>query len=38
MTKSKKTSRVWMKPQITRLGEVTDVRGPTGTGGQGGKS
>jgi hypothetical protein len=35
MRKIEKTSRVWKKPQITRLGEMPNVRGSTGIGTQG---
>lgn len=35
MRKIEKTPRVWKKPQITRLGEMADVRGSTGIGTQG---
>lgn len=28
----------WIKPEVTRLGKLSDVAGPSNTGTQGGKS
>jgi hypothetical protein len=36
MNKSQKASRAWVKPQVTRLGDVKDVAGSVPTGPQGG--
>jgi hypothetical protein len=32
--KATQTSKAWTKPQLTRLGELKDVAGNTGSGGQ----
>jgi hypothetical protein len=34
MTKKKTAAKAWTKPQITRLGELKDVQGPSGSGSQ----
>lgn len=36
MSKNQKTSRPWVKPQVTRLGDMKDVAGANPTGPQGG--
>jgi hypothetical protein len=38
MAKNKKASRVWVKPQITRLGDLKDVAGGASGAGQSTKS
>ena len=38
MTKNRTKSRVWMKPQVTRLGDLKDVKGGANSGTQGGMS
>jgi hypothetical protein len=36
MTKNRSKSRVWIKPEITKLGALRDVSGPRGVGTEGG--
>jgi hypothetical protein len=36
MPKETTKRKAWTKPQITRLGELKDVAGPSGSGTQGG--
>jgi hypothetical protein len=36
MSKSQKASRAWVRPQVTRLGDMKDVAGSAPTGPQGG--
>lgn len=36
MSKTVETKPLWTRPELVRLGKITDVAGPTGTAGQSG--